>query len=120
MQYSTYGRHIAVDLWGVEFEVLNDADYLREIMVEAANKSQATVLSVSYKQFEPNGCTILILLAESHLSIHTYPEKEFAALDCYTCGMTVDPKIAIDHLIELLKPKKVYSKIFIRGLEEIE
>jgi S-adenosylmethionine decarboxylase len=120
LPYSTYGRHIAVDAWGVDFTVLDNIHFLQQIMIEAAEKSGASVLSVINKQFDPNGCTILILLSESHLSIHTYPEKEFAAIDCYTCGEKVDPKIAIDDLIDILKPKKMYSKTLIRGTEEIE
>jgi S-adenosylmethionine decarboxylase len=120
LQYSTYGRHIAVDAWGVDFTVLDNVHFLQQIMIEAAEKSGASVLSVIHKKFDPSGCTILILLSESHLSIHTYPEKEFAAIDCYTCGMNVDPKIAMDDLIEILKPKKMYSKTLIRGTEEIE
>jgi S-adenosylmethionine decarboxylase len=120
MEYSTYGRHIAVDVWGVDFTVLNNVDYLRQIMVDAAEKSLATVLSVTYKAFDPCGCTILILLSECHLSIHTYPEKEFAAIDCYICGRSVDPQIAIDYLIDLLKPKEMYAKKLTRGLKEIE
>lgn len=120
MNYATYGRHIAVDIWGVDFTVLDNIDFLREIMVDAAMKSSAKVLSVSDQKFDPNGCTILVLLSESHLSIHTYPEKEFAAIDCFTCGERVDPKVAIDYLIDLLKPAKIYSKTLIRGSNEIE
>jgi S-adenosylmethionine decarboxylase len=119
MKYSTYGRHIAADIWGVDFKVLDNVDFLRLIMVEAAEKSHAQVLSVTYKKFDPNGCTILILLSESHLSIHTYPEEEFAAIDCYTCGKDVDPQIAVNYLIDILKPQKIYKKTLIRGLNEI-
>ncbi|MGM0881761.1 MAG: adenosylmethionine decarboxylase [Bacillota bacterium] len=117
MEYSTYGRHIALDLWGVDFSVLDDVDFLKEVMIDAAVKSQADVLSVTYKKFEPNGCTILILVSESHLSIHTYPEEEFAAIDCYTCGEKVDPQIAIDYIIDRLNPKKKYVKKLIRGVK---
>ena len=120
MIYSTYGRHIAVDVWGVDFTMLDNVDFLRRILVDAAEKSSAQVLSVSYKKFDPNGCTILVLLSESHLSIHTYPDKEFAAIDCYTCGERVDPKIAIDYLIDILKPHKMYMKTLIRGPNEIQ
>jgi S-adenosylmethionine decarboxylase len=120
LPYSTYGRHITVDAWGVDYTVLDDIHFLQQTMIEAAEKCGATVLSVINKKFDPSGCTILILLSESHLSIHTYPEKEFAAIDCYTCGEKVDPKIAIDDLIDILKPKKMYSKTLIRGTEEIE
>ena len=99
MEYSTFGRHVAVDAWGVDFELLNNAEFLQAQMVEAAETCGATVLSVQSKQFEPQGATVLVLLSESHLSIHTYPEKGFAAIDCYTCGETVDPQLAIDYLV---------------------
>lgn len=120
MEYSTFGRHVAVDTWGVQFELLNDADWLEAQMVDAAEASGATVLSVQARQFEPQGATVLVLLSESHLSIHTYPEKGFAAIDCYTCGETVDPQIAIDAMISALKPEKVYAKKLVRGLGELE
>lgn len=77
-------------------------------------------MSVQSKQFEPQGATVLVLLSESHLSIHTYPERGFAAIDCYTCGETVDPQIAIDYLVRVLKPEKTYAKKLIRGLGELE
>jgi S-adenosylmethionine decarboxylase len=119
LQYSTYGRHIAVDVWGVDFNILDNIDFLRLIMVNAAERSSAQVLSVTYKKFDPSGCTILILLSESHISIHTYPEADFAAIDCYTCGERVDPKIAVDYLIDIIKPSKMYTKTLIRGSKEI-
>lgn len=120
MEYSTFGRHVAVDAWGVDFKLLNNAEWLQTHMVEAAEVSGATVLSVQAKKFDPQGATVLVLLSESHLSIHTYPEKGFAAIDCYTCGETVDPQTAIDYMISVLSPEKVYAKKLIRGLGEIE
>lgn len=120
MEYSTFGRHVAVDTWGVDFEVLNNANLLQAHMVEAAEACGATVLSVQAKQFEPQGATVLVLLSESHLSIHTYPERGFAAIDCYTCGEFVDPQLAIDYLVTVLKPDKYFAKKLIRGLGELE
>ncbi|MBO2943956.1 adenosylmethionine decarboxylase [Paenibacillus sp. F411] len=120
MEYSTFGRHVAVDTWGVDFELLNNAEYLQSQMVEAAEACGATVLSVQSKQFEPQGATVLVLLSESHLSIHTYPERGFAAIDCYTCGETVDPQLAIDYLVSALKPEKCYAKKLVRGLGEMK
>ncbi|MFC7678073.1 adenosylmethionine decarboxylase [Paenibacillus sp. GCM10028914] len=119
MEYSTFGRHVAVDTWGVDFELLNSAEYLQAQLVEAAEACGATVMSVQSKQFEPQGATVLVLLSESHLSIHTYPERGFAAIDCYTCGETVDPQLAIDYLVSVLKPEKCYAKKLVRGLGEM-
>ncbi|RJG20529.1 adenosylmethionine decarboxylase [Paenibacillus thiaminolyticus] len=120
MEYSTFGRHVAVDTWGVDFNLLNNAEYLQTQLVEAAEACGATVLSVQSKQFEPQGATVLVMLSESHLSIHTYPERGFAAIDCYTCGETVDPQLAIDYLVSVLKPERTYAKKLIRGLGEME
>ncbi|MNE64261.1 S-adenosylmethionine decarboxylase proenzyme precursor [compost metagenome] len=120
MEYSTFGRHVAVDTWGVDFEVLNNAELLQAHLVEAAEACGATVMSVQSKQFEPQGATVLVLLSESHLSIHTYPERGFAAIDCYTCGENVDPQMAIDYLVTVLQPEKAYAKKLIRGLGELE
>lgn len=119
MEYSTFGRHVAVDTWGVDFDLLNNAEFLQAHMVEAAENCGATVLSVQSKQFEPQGATVLVLLSESHLSIHTYPERGFAALDCYTCGDTVDPQLAIDYMLSVLKPEKAYAKKLVRGMGEL-
>ncbi|MBD2870471.1 adenosylmethionine decarboxylase [Paenibacillus arenilitoris] len=120
MEYSTFGRHVAVDTWGVDFDLLNSAEFLQSHMVEAAEACGATVLSVQAKQFEPQGATVLVLLSESHLSIHTYPERGFAALDCYTCGETVDPQLAIDYMLAVLKPKQAYAKKLVRGMGELQ
>lgn len=120
MEYSTFGRHVAVDAWGVDFDLLNSAEALQSHMVEAAEACGATVLSVQSKQFEPQGATVLVLLSESHLSIHTYPEKGFAALDCYTCGETVDPQLAIDYMLAVLKPTSAHAKKLVRGMGELQ
>lgn len=120
VEYSTFGRHVAIDTWGVDFEKLNSAEFLQNHMVEAAEACGATVLSVQAKQFEPQGATVLVLLSESHISIHTYPERGFAALDCYTCGETVDPELAIQYMVNILQPEKIYARKLIRGVGEME
>jgi S-adenosylmethionine decarboxylase len=115
LEYSTFGRHIIADLWGVDFAKLNDVAYLKEHVYEAAKVSGATVLSIDFHRFDPHGATIFAVLSESHLSIHTYPEKGFAALDGYTCGHTVDPLKSIQYLLSVLKPDKVNSLKVTRG-----
>lgn len=120
MTYSTFGRHVAVDTWGVNFDLLNNAQQLEGHLVGAAEACGATVLSVQAKQFDPQGATVLVMLSESHLSIHTYPERGFAAIDCYTCGETVDPQLAIDYLVSMLKPKQTYAKKLVRGFGELQ
>ncbi len=84
--------------------------FLEYHLVNAADCSGAHVLNVSKKEFRPYGVTVLVLLSESHLSIHTYPEQNFAAIDCYTCGTTVEPQIAIDYIVNILKPERMHIK----------
>lgn len=120
MEFTTFGRHVAVDAWGVDFEVLNNEQLLQAHLVEAAEACGATILSIQSRKFEPQGATVLVMLSESHLSIHTYPERGFAAIDCYTCGESVDPQQAIDYLVTVLQPEKSYAKKLIRGMGEME
>lgn len=120
MEYSTFGRHVAMDAWGVDFDLLNDALLLEKHMKVAAEKCGATVLSSQAQNFEPQGATVLVLLSESHLSVHTYPEKGFAALDCYTCGHGVDPAVAIRYMMDVLKPTQAFEKVMRRGDGPIE
>ncbi|WP_124728287.1 adenosylmethionine decarboxylase [Staphylospora marina] len=120
MEFSTFGRHVAMDAWGVDFDLLNDVKFLEHHLVEAAKACGATVLSVQAHKFQPQGATVLVMLSESHLTIHTYPEKGFAALDCYTCGHTVDPAIAIEYMLNVLKPTQAFSKKLQRGTGPIE
>ncbi|MBH8598459.1 MULTISPECIES: adenosylmethionine decarboxylase [unclassified Thermoactinomyces] len=120
MEFSTFGRHVAMDAWGVEFDLLNDVKFLEQRLKEAASACGATILSVQSHQFDPQGATVLVMLSESHLTIHTYPEKGFAALDCYTCGHTVDPMIAIEYMLDVLKPTQAFTKMLRRGTGPIE
>ena len=120
MEFSTYGRHVVVDMWGVQFQLLNELDTLKKWMAQAVEKAGATIISVQEKPFEPQGVTVLFLLSESHFSIHTYPEKGFAALDCYTCGEAVDPKIAIEEMLIFLQPETHYMNEMVRGMGEIQ
>jgi S-adenosylmethionine decarboxylase len=120
VEYKTFGRHILADIWGVEFHKINDIEFIKEHMYKAAEKCGATILAMSYESFKPCGATVLILLSESHLSIHTYPEKGFAAIDGYTCGDDVDPEIAINYLLSIFKPQTTYSSKIIRGTGKLQ
>jgi S-adenosylmethionine decarboxylase len=120
VEYKTYGRHVLADVWGVDFQKLNDVQFLKEQLTIAANKCGAKVLGMEYEKFKPCGVTVLILLSESHLSIHTYPEKGFAAIDGYTCGEDVDPELAVEYLLNILEPKKIYSCKIIRGTGDLQ
>ncbi|MGI6227262.1 MAG: adenosylmethionine decarboxylase [Peptococcales bacterium] len=119
MSFSTFGRHVIADFQGVSQDVLDDYDFLRSALHEAALACGATVVGEQFNKFDPQGVTGVLVLAESHLSIHTYPEHGFCAIDCYTCGTEVDPEKAYRHLVTLLKPKRVYKRGLMRGTGEI-
>jgi S-adenosylmethionine decarboxylase proenzyme len=83
-------------------EVLNDLDLLRDAMLTAAIKCGAVILGDSFHRFSPQGVSGVVVIAESHLSVHTWPEYGYAAVDVFTCGTTVNPQIAAEVLIEKL------------------
>lgn len=99
------GRHLLVELNDCNREVLNDLDLLREAMMEAAIKSGAVILGDSFHRFSPQGVSGVVVIAESHLSVHTWPEYGYAAVDVFTCGSTVNPRTAAEVLIERLGSK---------------
>lgn len=88
---------------------------LEKVMLNACHVANATILGISAHKFEPQGVTIIVLLAESHISIHSWPEYNYVAIDVFTCGKNMDPQAAIDYLEKTLKPQKIETKKVIRG-----
>jgi S-adenosylmethionine decarboxylase len=87
------------------------------MMVAAARAANATILQSSFHRFEPQGVSGTVILAESHLSIHTWPEKQYAAMDFYTCGDHTDPWLACLHAAKVLSAKQMLTTEFKRGIE---
>ena len=96
------GKHCFTEVYGCPFELLNDEKFLLSKIMEAINKTKLTLLDISAHKFQPQGVTIVALLSESHISIHTWPENGSAALDVFTCGDT-NPEIAMQYMVEELK-----------------
>jgi S-adenosylmethionine decarboxylase len=96
------GKHYLLNLYGCSFVLLNDENFLIDLLENAAIASGATVCQTIHKKFDPQGVTVLCLLSESHISIHTWPEEEKAAVDVYCCG-DANPKIGCDIIIHQLK-----------------
>jgi S-adenosylmethionine decarboxylase len=95
------GRHLILDLYQCDPDVLDNYDQLFEVLTQALVLSRATVLQIIGHKFEPQGATLLALLAESHASIHTWPCERYAAVDFYTCSAETDT----EGIKELLKKK---------------
>ncbi len=100
------GRHLLLELYDCDAIILNDITAVEDIMIAAAEKAEGTILKSTFHQFEPQGVTGIIAIAESHLSIHTWPEYNYAAVDIFTCGKRVNPDKACNHIIEKLKAQK--------------
>tara|TARA_R110002012_G_scaffold33039_1_gene97082 strand:- start:20 stop:346 length:327 start_codon:yes stop_codon:yes gene_type:complete len=98
------GKHYLLNLFDCRFELLNDENYLKSLLELAADCSGAHVLQTIGRKFQPHGVTAICLLAESHISIHTWPEKGTAAVDIFTCG-DANPKIGCDVIIRQLESK---------------
>jgi S-adenosylmethionine decarboxylase len=95
------GKHFLLNLYECSSILLNDEIFLVDLITNAAIASGATVLKTVYHKFTPQGVTVLCLLSESHISIHTWPEESKAAVDVYTCG-DCNPKIGCDIIIQQL------------------
>lgn len=109
------GRHVLAELVGVAPVLLDDEPYLRELMVAAVAECGATVCQVISQRFQPQGVTVLALLAESHASLHSYPENGSVFVDVFTCGDRADPQRAVDALARGLRPDGVRSTVVHRG-----
>lgn len=113
-EYDFIGRHYVASFKQCDPEALRDLDGLRETMIEASKASGATILTTSDFVFEPDGLTMVLLLSESHSSIHTYPEYNACFVDLFTCGTTCVAERFADVLKEYLKPAIIDEHTFSR------
>ena len=117
MHYSTLGRHLIVDIWVKDPAILNDPAALETIMVRASEAGRLIVIGVQMHQFSPHGVTGVVLLATSHMSIHTWPEHSYAALDIFTCDG--DPWASLKVLEEGLDAEHLSVRQLERGVREL-
>lgn len=99
------GKHLLLELKDCDKEVLNDLSFLKSTLLAAASEAGATVLGESFHRFSPQGVSGVVILAESHLFIHTWPEYGYVAADIFTCGNSVQPRKAAEILTEKLGSK---------------
>ena len=112
------GLHIIADLYGVEADLIDRVEDIRALLEGAVKHAKLTKISSHYYQFRPHGATGVVLIAESHISIHTWPELGIATVDVYTCGDPQQCVEAMNFIIDKLKPTRVDKKVFERGLLE--
>jgi len=115
MMTSPFGKHILAEYFECDCTYLDSEQAIREVMLEAASASGATIVGNIFHHFSPQGVTGVVVIAESHLAIHTWPEFRYASVDLFTCGSHLDPWVGFEYLKERLQSRKWMSKEIIRG-----
>jgi len=109
------GTHIILDCFDCDFSILNDKEYLERELVSAALMAGAEVREVTFHKFAPQGVSGVVIISESHLSIHTYPEHGYAAIDIFTCGDKMRTDFAVEYILFHLNCKNYKIQILKRG-----
>jgi len=109
------GKHIIAEFYGVPADIISKEDTVRAIIEEVVDEAELTRVGSVYKQFNPHGVTGIVLIAESHVSIHTWPEYGLINLDIFTCGDTSKAERAFKLFIEKFKPKSYRHYVLDRG-----
>ena len=89
-----------LELFDCDLSAINNLDAVKGALVEAAKRAQATIVDVVFHEFNPFGISGVVVIAESHLSIHTWPEYRYAAVDIFSCGDVLQPEVAASYLVE--------------------
>jgi S-adenosylmethionine decarboxylase len=110
------GRHVHLELFDCDVGVLNDLVKVKEGMVEAAHQAQATIVDVIFHRFKPFGISGVVVISESHLTIHTWPEYRYAAVDIFSCGDVIKPDVAASYLVKLFAAERVSVVELQRGV----
>lgn len=114
--FSYAGTHLTIDLWGASR--LDDLPFIRKTLHRCAMEAGATILHSHLHHFTPNGgVSGVVVLSESHISIHSWPERDFAALDIFMCGYA-KPKKAIPILKQAFRPDQILLNDLKRGMQQ--
>ena len=113
------GKHLLAEYYDCDINSLNDVAKVEESLITAAKEAGANVIGSSFHVFEPYGVSGVVVISESHLSIHTWPEYGFAAVDIFTCGDEVDPMRAHEYLKKVFKTQKATVETVLRGILNI-
>ena len=109
------GKHILIELWDCDKTVLDSVEKVETMMVEAAKKAKVTIVEKCFHKFSPYGVSGVVVIAESHLAIHTWPEYNYAAVDFFTCNKNCNTDIAVEYLKENFHSKKFSVNVIKRG-----
>lgn len=116
-QKKVVGRHVYGELYGCDPELLMNEGYLIKVVCEAVKAGGFTLLDIKSWKINP-GVSVVGIILESHISVHTWPEYEFATVDVYTCGVRGDPFKSFDYIAKMLKAKNYTIRFSKRDYEE--
>lgn len=114
------GRHVIAELWECNLDILNDMERLEKTFVNAALKAGAEVREVAFHKFAPFGVSGVVIISESHLTIHSFPEHGYASIDVYTCGDIIDPHVAVQFIEDELEAKTSEKIEVPRGMGAVQ
>jgi S-adenosylmethionine decarboxylase len=117
---SALGRQILAEFYGCPPEILNDIQRIERTMVDAALEAGAEVREVAFHKFSPQGVSGVVVISESHLAIHTWPELGYAAVDVFTCGDVVDPWVSCNFLRKNFSAERMTAQEILRGNFDFE
>jgi S-adenosylmethionine decarboxylase len=110
------GRHLLIELFDCDSDAINNLEAVKGALVEAAKRAHATIVDVVFHEFNPFGISGVVVIAESHLSIHTWPEYRYAAVDIFSCGDILQPELAARYLVEQFGAERTSAVELQRGL----
>ena len=110
------GRHLLLELFDCDSDAINNVEAVKNALVEAAKRAHATIVDVVFHEFNPFGVSGVVVIAESHLSIHTWPEYRYAAVDIFSCGDVLQPDVAAHYLVEQFGAERTSVVEMQRGL----
>ena len=111
------GYHLMMELFGCDQEEINSRKFLHLIIKSAVKKAGLTNLGSRFHQFDPQGVTGFTLLAQSHISLHTWPEYGYVVLDIFTCGDQEQAESLAGHFLERLRPERINRKVVRKGFQ---
>lgn len=114
----TIGHHYIVEASGCNPGVIGKVETVEQIMVRAAEIAGVQVWSISFHRFNPNGVSGVVVISESHFSVHTWPEYGYTAVDIFTCGDSAKPEKAVQYALREFRATNVHITEVTRGLEE--
>lgn len=110
------GYHILLEFFDCDRRVLDDMKHVEETLTTAAKRAKAHIVQVVFHKFNPHGVSGVVVISESHLSVHTWPEHGYPAIDIFSCGKDMDTERAVRYLVSRLRPGRFTSVEMKRGV----